>query len=236
MKRNPDFIKSQLFETKEHTLLCKKDCTIQFPKRYIERKMAEIGADTFVFGFISIIVDNIYSVLTVPTLFKTSPSRISVTSIDEIEYYNFHYDAGSIVISNTQVVKKDALVYNMMEEFILKGNIPWYLEYEDLAKAFDKAKEFTGSNVASNYAVLECLTAFLSRSKKDRSVQYRHSVNTIQDVQKSPPDFIGLYGNVFYAAPGTVNKLAGSYFQDAVVSALVQPSDNINHVEQILRA
>lgn len=236
MKRNPNYIISNLFETKEHTLLTRKECIIQFPKRYVERKMADIGVGTFVFGFLIIIMEDQYSVMTVPSLFKTNPSRISTVTIDEVEYYNFHYAAGGVVFENTQVVKKDALIYNMMEEFILKGNVPWYLSYEDLAKAFDKAKAYAGSDVAKNYAILEAITAFLSRSKKDRTIQYRHSVNTLQEVQKSPPDYIGLYGNVFYAAPGTVNKLAGSYFQDAIVSALVQPSDNINHVEQILRA
>lgn len=230
MKRNPNYIIEQLYESKSNMLFTKKDCIIQFPKRYTERGMAEISVNNYVFGVLALIMDGQYSVMLIPAMIKTTPSRISEVMIGDVPYMNFHYLAGSAIMDTTLVQRKNTLVYNIMEEFFLKGNIPWYVDYEDLGKIFDKAKDYADSNVAKNYAVMECLAAYISRSPKDRAIYYRLS----KDYQQSP-EYIGMYGNVYYAAPGTVNKLAGSYFQDAIVSALVQPSERISHVEQLLR-
>jgi len=236
MKRNASAVISQLHETKEQLLVTRKDCIIQFPKRFLDRGMAEIGNETYVFGVYALIIGDEYAVSCVPSMVRTNPSRISETTIDGVEYYNFHYQAGSTVIENTNLVRKAILIFNIMEEFFLKGNVPWYVDYEDLGRIFDGAKEFADSEVAKNYSVMEALVAYISRSPKDRAIQYRHFVKTRQEVEKNTPAYIGMVGNVFYAAPGTVNKLAGSYFQDAVVSALVQPSEKASHVETLLRA
>lgn len=236
MNRNPTAVISQLQETKSQAIVTRKECVIQFPKRFVERNLAEIGSETYVFGIYALIMGDQYAISTIPSMVRTNPSRISETMVDDVPYYNFHYEAGSVIIENVNVIRKDSLIYNLMDEFFLKGNVPWYVGYEDLGKIFDKAKEFADSNVAENYATMEAMAAYISRDQKDRSVQFRHMVKSRQDVEKNMPTYIGLYGNVFYAAPGTVNKLAGSYFQDAIVSALVQPSAKSSHVEDLLRA
>ena len=235
LKRNPSIVISQLHETKAHSIITKSDCIIQFPKRFLERGMAEIGSDTYVFGMYALIMSNNYAISTIPAMVRTNPSRISETEIDGVLYFNFHYNAGDVLIENTNVIRKDTLIYNLTEEFFLKGNVPWYISYEDLGKIYDKAQEFADSNVAKNYATMEAIAAYISRSPKDRAIHLRHILKTRQDVNQTTPTYIGIYGNVFYAAPGTVNKLAGSYFQDAVVSALVQPSNKASHVESLLR-
>jgi hypothetical protein len=235
MKRNAKAIIANLYESKDHKLYTRKDCIIQFPKRFIDRGMGEIGAENHIFGIYAIIMGDEYAVSAVPSMIKTAPHQISQIDIGEVPYYNFHYAAGSAIMENTHLVKKETLVYSVMEEFFLKGNVPWYINYEDLGKIFDKAKYYTGSNVAQNYAILESLAAYVSRSAKKRSVQYRHVIKKREDLI-TPPEYIGIYGNVFYAAPGTVGKLAGSYFQDGVVSALTQPNTQSSHVEQLLRS
>lgn len=235
MKRDAAYIQQFLQETKSHQILTSRDTIIQFPKRFIERDMGEIGLETFIFGVYAVIIDDRYAVSAIPAILKTSPSEIKITEIDGDEYYNFHYPAGSVLIENSMLVKKATLVYGFMEEFFLKGNIPWYINYEDLGRLFDKAKHYSGSDVAQNYAIMEAMAAYVSRSPKDRSIHYRHYLKTKDDL-KFKPQYIGMYGNVFYAAPGTVAKLSGSYFQDGVVSAITQPSEKSSKVETLLRA
>lgn len=236
MKRDAKYIQFNLQQTKSDILLTKKESIIQFPKRYEQRGLAQIGSFTQVFGIYCIIMDGRYGVVSIPSMMETSPNRISEVEIDEVPYYNFHYDAGSPIIDNIKVIRKDLLIYNLMEEFILKGNIPWYIQYEDLGVLFNKAKEFADSNAGEDYAVLEAIAAYVSRSNKNRSVQIRHEIKSKKDLESMNPAYIGLYGNVFYAAPDTVSKLAGSYFQDAIVSSLVQPSNKVSHVENLLTA
>lgn len=228
LKRNAKNIIAQLTETKSNELFTKKACVIQFPKRYTESNLAEISRDTYLFGVYALIMDGEYAVSAIPAYFHTSPERVSESEVDGVPYINFHYSPGCRVLDNTNVLRKDSLIYSLIYEFFLQGNVPWYVGYEDLAKVFDVAKEFADSNVAQNYAITEAMTAYIARIASDRAVQYRLD-------PKGSPAYIGLKGNVFYAAPGTVNKLAGSYFQDAIVSALVQPSSKTSHVEDLLR-
>lgn len=235
VKRNPAAIQSYLQETKSGSVITKRDCIIQFPKRLVDRDLAEIGSETYVFGIFAIIIGNEYAISTIPSMIRTNPSRIDEREIKGDFYYNFYYEGGDVIIENINLIRKDTLIYNLTEEFFLKGNIPWYIGYEDLGRIYDKAKEFADSNVAQNYATMEAMAACISRAPHDRSVQYRHFIKSKKDIDSNNPTYIGLYGNVFYAAPGTVNKLAGSYFQDAVVSALVQPSTKSSHVETLLR-
>lgn len=232
MKRDAATIKQQLQETKSNQLITKVPCIIEFPKRYVERNMAEIGIENYVFGIYALIMGDTYAVSVIPASIKTTPYRISEVERDGVVYYNFHYEAGNVLIENTYLVRRDVQVYSIMEEFFLKGNVPWYLDYEDLGKILDLAKYHADSDAGQNYAVIEALTAYVGRSSNNRAIQYRHSKKD----QKSNVSFIGIYGNVFYAAPGTVNKLAGSYFDDGVVSALTQPSTEVSHVEKLLRA
>ena len=231
MQRNASIVQQSLFESKEHVLYTKKDAIIQFPKRFLDRGMADIGLETYVYGIYALIIDGVYAVSAISAMVKTSPQQINLVDIDGEAYYNFHYTAGSPIIDNTMVVKDKTLVYAIMDEFFLKGKMPWYVEYEDLGKIYDTAKQFTDADIAENYAVLEALAAYVTRDPDNRTIQFRHKYSP-----KTKPSYIGIYGNVFYAAPGTVAKLAGSYFQDGVVSALTQPAEKSSKVESLLRA
>lgn len=233
-KRNATAIKAQLTEVKSKQVIAKSPLILHFPKRYVERDMATIGIDNYVFGVFAIIDDKgNYAVSAIPAMVKTTPSKIMEDTVGDVPYYNFHYDTGAVIIDNTDVVRKDTIIYSLMEEFFLKGNVPWFVGYEDLGKIFDGAKKYADSSAAENYGTMEALAAYVSRNPSDRTMQYRH----MDQSKSSPiPSYVGIYGNVFFAAPGTLNKLVGSYFQDGVVSSLTQKSENVSHVEQLLRS
>jgi hypothetical protein len=90
------------------------------------------------------------------------------------------------------------------------------------------------ANVGRNEEVTETLVAIISRIKSDRNKQFRTLAGDEQAMKTQKPTYIPLR-SVIYSATNTLNKLAGSYMQVGVVSALVTPSEKVEKLEEILR-
>ena len=208
-----------------------KPCVIQIPFRYAQLNLAQLGSDTYILGVYALILESgEYAVSSALGLIKITPDKVSSIKIDNEEYYEFSFDAGSTVIDNTTIVQRDTILYNIFNEFIVRGSVPWYLEYDDLGKLFNTARSYADSNIGMNYEVWEFLASIIARTPKDRSIYYRLGTNF-----KETPQYVPMT-SVFYSMHNTVNKLAGNYFTDGLTSALVNPSENIEKIEQLLRA
>lgn len=234
-KRDANAALSYLTENTAGQVLTKKACKIQIPVRFTEIGLGEVGINTFSYGFFPIIFDtNEYTVLSACAMVELNPYKLTTVTIDETDYYEFYFDPGQVVIKATDLVKKETLMYNVFDEFIFKGKLPWYAEYEDVGTLFDTALYHAGSKVAQNLEVVEFVASMISRSKDDRTKYIRTVANTYSDVRLEKVDFVPLK-NVFYSVNSTLNKIAGSYFNDGVTSALVQPSENVEKIEAIIR-
>jgi hypothetical protein len=124
-------------------------------------------------------------------------------------------------------------MYNIIDELLIKGKVPWYLSYEDLCKFLDTAETHAGSNVAANYEVIEILSSMIARNVDNRKLYVRSSVETKEDLDKKI-EYIPL-ASVMYVATGTVNKLIGAYMEEGIASALVTKSEESTRVEKLLR-
>jgi hypothetical protein len=230
-KRNASVVKSQLV-TKDHQVFTKVPCKIHIPMRFSQINLAEIGIETYIYGLFAIILESgEYAVMNIMAMVKINPDKVLTTEINSEGYYEFIFDAGSTIIENTSVIRKDSLFYPVINELIFRGGVPWYVDYEDLGKAFDSGKKFADNNAGKSYEVNELLASMISRSRKDRAIFYRHSENP----KEKKPDYIALT-SIFYSVKNTVNKLAGNYFTEGLVSALVEPSQSTEKIEQLLRA
>jgi hypothetical protein len=228
--------KAKLVDNGKGQILTKENCKIQVPYRYSERGLGEVGVETRIYGCFPVIFENgEYTLCNVTAVMSINPFKTSVVEIDEVEYHQFEFRAGDVVIKNTEVVRDDLLMYNIFDEFIFKGKIPWYMGYEDVGKLFDTAKSHAGSDVAGNYEVIELIASMVTRSKDDRSKYIRSVAKSYADIVNSKIDFVPL-SSIFYSVNSTVNKIAGSYFSDGVVSALVTPTTKVDKIESILRA
>lgn len=227
---------SYLHENEAGQVLTKKACKIQVPVRFSEVGLGEIGINTFAYGFFPIIFDDsTYAVINVCALISLDPYKLTVVTIDEIDYHEFHFDPGNVVIKTTDLIKKETLMYNVFDEFIFKGKLPWYAEYSDVGKLFDTAKYHAGSNVSQNLEVIEFVASMISRSNQDRTKYIRSVAESYSDTALGKVDFVPLK-SVFYSVNSTLNKLAGSYFNDGVTSALVNQSVKTERIESIIRA
>jgi hypothetical protein len=235
LKRDPAKVHACLRELEDGRLVCVKPVKIYIPSRFAERDLAQISIETIIVGIYAIVTeDGFYGVSIVNAMCRIEPTSTIKVVINGDEYYEFSFDAGSTVAANVNLVRTDTLVYKIYDEIIAKGRVPWYLGYPELAKLFDTAKYHAGANIGTNHEVTELLVSMISRDPQDRTKYYRQTVQSMEEVSKRPPYFVPMR-SVQYAATNTTNKLAGAYFKDGLVSALVQPAERVERIEDLLR-
>jgi hypothetical protein len=179
--------------------------------------------------------DSTYSVCNVNAMVEIVPDRTLVTQINGTDYYEFFFEPNSQVIKTLNLVQEGTIVYNVFNEFLLMAKIPWYIDYDDLGKLFDTASKYAKSGIGDVPETIEFFSSIVARPVKDRANYIRTALTSYSDASSNNLSFIGLT-NVFYAIHSTMNKLAGNYFNDALISALVTPSTETTVVEKILRA
>lgn len=233
--RDSSKVHEALQELKDGKVVASQECKIYIPTRFSKRGLAETGVENHITGICAIVVeDKYYAVMNVCAMIRIEPTQILKVKVDGVEYFEFIFAKGSTVIVTTDLVKIDTLVYRIYDELISKGNIPWYMSYDDLGKIFDTAKKHAGAGIGQNSEVTELIVSMISRDAEDKTKYYRSTVKDQKYVKTNPPAFIPLR-SVIYAATNTTNKLAGSYFATSVVSALVSPASRSERIELLLR-
>lgn len=232
--RNPELVKTKLVVNPTKEVIVTEKCVIQIPVRFTTIGLGQIGLETNVYGCFVLVLDTgEYSVFNINAFVELSPSRTTIVDVNGVDYHQFEFEPYQVLFKTTTIVKRDSIIYKVFDEFIFKGKVPWYLTYDDVGKLFDTAKEYANSDVSKNQDVIEFLVSLISRSSNDRSVHIRNIIKSYKDTQNI--SYVPL-SSVFYNVNNTLNKLAGSYFNHGVVSALVKPSDQISEIEKILRA
>lgn len=234
LTRNANAILNNLKELPNGSVITTKACKIQIPTRFGERNLAEIGVDIFIPGIYAIIMDNMYAVSLVNAQIKIAPAKILKKLIEDVEYYEFFFEPGQVMFKSTTLVQKDTLLYYVFDEIITKANIPWFLNYDDLGKLLDSSYHYTGKNIANNQELTELIISLISRDPDDRIKYYRTAVKSYADLDTTPPTYVPL-NSVIYSATNTLNKLAGNYINDGIISALVNPTERTERLDSLLR-
>jgi len=234
LQRQPEKIQANLFERDDGALYTKVPCKIQIPQRYLERHLASIGAEVYILGFFAMIMeDSYYGVSLTDAMMRITPSSTETVEIDGTLYLEFHFDAGERVFYTTELVKNDTITYYIYDEHIAKGRIPWFFNYYDLAKIFETSELHAGINLG-NRAVIDLIASTIARDANDMTVLYRHVLNNPKDVENNPPAIVP-FRSVIWNTSDTTSKLIGAHFGDSVTSALVNPSERVERIEELLR-
>ncbi len=234
LKRDPDSVK-KLLTLVGDKLVVLEDADIYVPVRFEIADLLTISTTISVIGIFPIVIGKSYTLCNVNAMITIEPTFFRKVDIDDAKYYQFHFVKNSPILSQTELVKSDAVIFSIFNEFIAKGNVPWYIEYEDYGRLFDTAKEYAASNIASSPELMQLLVSMQSRSRSNRTVYYHTTIQSYNQLKKDPPVFIPLKSVVFSAST-TLNKLAGSYFKDGVVSALANPTERVERLESLLKA
>jgi hypothetical protein len=235
LRRDKDACLSRLVEDKDGRVLVRAPCRIQVPERWMSVGLGTIGAVTTLYGFFPIIFeDDTYGVLNLCTLVDISPSRATMVTVEDESYYEFHFDQGDTLLNSTTLVKIDTLTFNIIDEFIMKGKVPWWVTVDDLCGIFDTAAKHAGSNIGSVPETIEFLVGIIARKTEERAKSLRHTAKVWKDYDVGSIEFIPLK-SVLESVNNTVSKLSGAYFNDAVLSATTNPSTKSSNFEKILR-
>ena len=235
MTRNARLVLSNLVELPDESVVTKTNLQIVFPNRWIEKGLAEIGTECYVFGFFAIVLDETYyTVCSAIAMMPVSPNSTQVIKIDGVDYSVFDFTKGNIIFPSLRVVKKDTLAYRAYAEFISRGKTPVYMGYLDKGDIFSTAKRYADANVGKNSAVSRIISSAISRDKDDKTIPYRLTIKDKNYLITNPEATVPLQ-SVLFAPDNTTNKLLGSYWDPGLVSALAYPSDRTERVEDALR-
>jgi hypothetical protein len=236
LQHNPAKIREVLKKLPDKRLITTHPLTLYFPERFVERDLASVGSEIYCIGYIGMCLnDQYYANLMVCAMVKLEPSGIMKTEFDGDVYYKLMFEAGDTVMSSTELVKTDILSYNVYNEFIASGKVPTYMGYIEMAHIFDTAGKHAGANVGERTEITEVLVSLNARDAKDRRKYYRETVTKLSDVYSRPPVILPLK-SVEYSPTDTLTKLAGSYWDRALTSALVNPSQKTERIESLLRS
>lgn len=235
LKRDANKVHQDLVLIDGKEIITKKGCKVYIPVRFEEQGLATIGTNTTMLGFFPIVLDDgSYAVSSALTMVRTKPDEINNIKIEDEGYLELVYYAGSSVIANTEVLQDANLLFLTWDEFISKGKIPWYLNYEDLGKIYENSKHYTGVTLGANRVILELIASVIARDPKNLNSHYRHVVKSIGDLTAYPPTVVKL-NSVTYGASNTTAKLIGAYWEEGVTSALINPSQKNEAIEDLLR-
>lgn len=227
MKRDKDYIKSVIIK-KDDGYYATKKTIIEFPKWYQDKGLYEISDNTFLYGIFAMIVDDKYSVSRIPTVMNTTPLMVKEIDRDGETYIQLIYGPGDRVINSQNVLMQPFLSYEYFNGFYMLAKIPWFIDYEDLIFTMDNTVKYAGNNLGSNNVGNEVLPTFISRQQKDKRMFHRSNPT-------GKPYFVGLM-DVRYSALSTINKQAGNYPEESLVSALIikeeKPTTLENHVRR----
>lgn len=225
---------NQVLVKKDRKVLAKQPCRITIPEIYERKGLAELGLDNYIVAIYAINTGTHYANSIVPAMMRTQPSKISRVTIHNAPYIALDYEPGAAVIDQTELVRSESLIYNVFDTIIAGGRVPWNMNYDDMGRILKHAAQFAGSRIGNNHEVIELLVSMLARDPDNPNLEYRHTLKSFDQIDKRPPFFSPLR-SVQFLATNTTSKLAGSLFSEGVVSALVNPSESTERIEELLR-
>lgn len=229
LRRDPAKVKANLIETPDGQLIAKAPCSIVIPARFAERELATLEPQVYTIGIYALILeDGSYAVSTVPAMMRFTPIDVVPIKFGEEEYLQFLFPKGSVISDELRLRVENTVVYYIYNELIAKGNVPWYLEYEDFGKLFAEAPKFAGVTVGANHAIFEMVISAISRDPKDKTKYWRHADRDGQ------PTVVPLR-SVIYGPTSTLSRIMGAYFKEGITASLVNPSEKVEDIEDLLR-
>jgi len=232
LKRNPDAIK-KCFKTIGGSIIATKDIRLIFPERYINKNIATVGSTVRVVSIYAIL-DNEgnYAVSNVPVMVELTPSNIGeieASGINKVCYF----EKDSVFAPKNTLIKDDKFLYDLFDEFIINGNVPAFMNYEDISNIIAQARKYAGQGIGDNPVAMEILASIISKSKENDEHYMRQFIKNKGNNTKIK--YIGLK-NLYHTFDNTISKLVGNYYSTGVTTAILDKEEKTTNIEEILRA
>ena len=206
----------------------KLECFI--PLRYQMDNFLKIGETIQALGVFALTInDTIEGGLQLPAVITMEPQETYEVTKDDERYLVCVFQKFDKVMNTLSVMQIEKIGYFLWREFLSLGHMPRYITYQNVATLMDDLKEVTGRGTGSNHAIMEIIYAHLFRDAKDLNVKYRHT-----DMHQ-PPAHVTLR-DVSYGPSSTLARIAGSYTDTGINSALLNQADQNHELEDLFRS
>lgn len=163
-----------------------------------------------------------------PAIITMVPSEHTTHNEGNQSYVKLTFNEGDLFMKDSRVVMNQFIGYVIFYELVVVGKKPDFLTYDDMALLFKKVEDITGINFRTNQVVYETIFSHLFRDNENIMLPFRLTN------MKSEPVMVPLR-SVAHAATSTSGKIIGSFFDDAINSAIVNQSENNSVIEDLLR-
>lgn len=212
----------------DDTVIAAEACKIVIPFSYLSNRLATISEDISILAVAAVVSGDEYGVLNGCCQLKITPSQTKQVMMGGTEYMEFYFEKGDTMIPSLLSVKDSDLVADIYGQFYSRGRVPDYLDGDDVGLLLQYHNQFGGLKIASANTPFEVVTAMISRDHKDKFKYWRHG-----DMKFTP--IVVPFSSVIFNARSTTAKLLGSNLKDGFTSALVNPSEKSEKVENMLR-
>ncbi len=227
-KKNDKLLKSKLKDSKE-SILVNETLYVYYPKRFEDIHIATIATNVkMVSIFILADAKNNYAFINIPLIVDINPSSIEDVMVGDALYTKLTLNKNDALISNKKVIKDGSFIFTLYDEFIVKGKVPFYMEYESLVDLFLSSGKFNGAKIGDNPSGIEAMVSVIARDKKDLNKFIRTSSLDLNKLTNTDIAFIGLT-DVNHGLSTNIAKLTGAYLNDGITSILV--NDNLIETE-----
>lgn len=207
-----------------------KDIIVLVPIRYMKLNFLSMGATVKTIAIMAVIDASTkqYKTYTYPSMISFQPFRTETLTIEGEDFYGFHFRKGDPFAIRT-VVQSPDVVKPLIEDTLIKGNIPFYINYEDCREIFYNLAHYCGSTVATDETIMSVLTANLARTVADTGKPYRLS-NTKTETLK----WIGI-NNVGLSRRDGFSQMTGAYMREGLTGAALRIADEPTEIEEIMK-
>lgn len=231
LKRTPAIIHDSLV-TKNGQVITKTGCVISIPANYTNYGLAILSAEISILGIYAIVVGGKhYAVSSATGMLTLGPCAIDNVMIEDVDYLEFTFEPGDVVIKNTSVVKNKKFINDIMNYFVDYARVPWFMDMVDHAEMFKNAKYFNDLNMARSQAILDIMTAKLCRSHDNVKVPYRYTITSDEQV-RSKPRIIPLR-DIPNNTASNLARINGSELQLGIKTAMLSEPTRTETLEEI---
>lgn len=219
------------FVEADEQLIAKKDCYIIFPAGYVNKGLATIGNEISVLAVFAYVVGDKYAVSLTTSMVLLSPSSVEQVTINEDDYYQLFFTAGSVVIKNVMLVKNKKLTNYVMDYYFDYATIPWFIDYGMHAEILNDTASSNDVRLAPDITPFDIITAHISRNPSDYKMQYRHVMKTNDDIKKQP--LVIPLRDIANNTTSNLARINGSELNRALKAALTSEPTRIEPLEEI---
>jgi hypothetical protein len=206
---------------------CLVDFKLLIPVRFEKVGLLRISETVETLAVMALVVGNKYRVYNMAVRITINPFRTEKVLIDNKDYYVFSFKKGQD-FTHREVLRDTDIIKPIVEETLIKGNYPFFINYEDAKILYDGFKNYIGNNIASDDNVVDMFISLNARTKKSSSRHWRHRL------PDDELEWIGI-GKVGLSRNDGFNRLTGAYLREGLVASSLDEKDRKTEIEKILK-